>query len=209
MIISPGREGRQSEAGFAYTKVPDIYAGSKIMLSGFDSEANADSIERRVSESQPEVIVIFSEMIDSPSIPEPMLATGRLLPRTLSHILGRIKKDTPGPAIVLDVPLPTAPEHAIQQLHARNRFASELQRAGNVTAVIATGLGADEDVLSVHSLLVSSMLESASLDETLDSIRERYKGSSELRDALPYLGCAVLSNHPYQLLVPRAKPGNA
>jgi tetratricopeptide (TPR) repeat protein len=209
MILNSGQEMRRSEAGFAYTKVADIYGNSKITLAGFDSEVNADSIEHRISEAQPEVIVIFSEMIDSPSIPEPMLATGRLLPRTLSHIAGRAMKDTPGPTIILDVPLPASPEHAIQQLHARNRFASELQRAGNVTAVIATGLGPDDDVLSIHSLLVSLMLESASLDETLDTVREHYRGSSDLRDALPYLGFAVLSNYPYQLLVPRAKPSNA
>jgi len=205
MIIN-SQKTEKSESGFAYRKIPDIYRErldySKVMLIDFDPEEKLERLRDYVAGSKPDIILFVSGIIDSPTLPEPMLESGRLLPSMLRHIVSGNR--AVAPTVIIDVPRPSTPFEALHQLFARNRFCFELLRAGGVTSVIGTGLGSVDSEFLLHNELAACITSGppCGLDEALDRVRSHWQGNTNILEALPFLGTAIFTNEPSQMLVP-------
>jgi hypothetical protein len=209
LIVDTETVSRKSESGFAYLRLADIYKRQGVGHFHIDSEVDFERLQRVAADVKPDVILFLSTMIDSPSLPEPMLESCRLLPKMVSHIARLNRADRIAPTVIIDVPLPSSSQEEIHQMFARNRFAFELLRAGGVTSVVATGFGSVDFEFLIHEVLAKCIEERCGLDQTLDRIRRHWPGGESLRDALPFLGTAIFSNQPYQLLAPQITPNYA
>ena len=186
LIVYPPAELVRGGSGFAYSKLRDIYARLRVTVV-----TDPKQFESSVASTRFDLVLIPSRLTFLGHTTEPALQSLGYRARGLASLLKG------NPTIILDTPLPVNPEEAILQLFARNDFAFELLRSGEVRGVVATGLGELEDTRRIHELLQESVMNSGTLVEIIDHIRQGGPADKTLARALAYLGTALFTKQPF------------
>ncbi len=186
LVVYPPAELVRGGSGFAYTKLGAIYHRLRVTVV-----TDPKQFEYTVASTRFDLVLIPSRFTFLGHTTEPALQSLGYRARGLASVLKG------NPTIILDTPLPVNPEEAILQLFARNDFAFELLRYGEVRGVIATGLGYAEDIGRIHERLQESVMNSGTLVEIIDHIRQGGPSDETLAKALAYLGTALFTKQPF------------
>jgi len=100
----------------------------------------------------------------------PTLAGLDLHPAGLARRLAESAR-SPRPIVILDPPRPYTEAERLECLLMRNRFAQQLAETGAVDAVLATGLGADEEQRTLHAILLDAFTRRLTLEDTCRRIQ--------------------------------------
>ncbi len=117
---------------------------------------------------------------------------GRLTAPALERLLPR---DAPSPLVILDVTAPPAAHEVATQLLLRNWFAAELVAAGNVRALLATGLAQYGLQVQLYDQLIGALRRGCQVGEIIRCLRALGKGGGDV-EAVTFGASALFARRP-------------
>ncbi len=121
------------------------------------------------------------------------VSAGRLTGLALDALIPR---NVPSPLVILDAAAPKSRRESVTQLLLRNAFAADLVSAGNVRALIATGLAQYARRRELYETLIRALAEGREVGDIVRCVQDADAGPQDFERTLAFTATALFARTP-------------